>query len=169
MQASCGKDSGQELTDTEQQVEKLDRTQRAMNAGFSEALVVLKGSVEFRNAVEALLVGTPHEKPTDTVHDFEGLYGRLRNALRGRLHTQDVTRDDKLAAALVEQLHAAIQELRTVGTWHERTLVPLREQIARLEQTIRSRASDRDRGPIAEWQAMEWADELATIRKALAP
>jgi hypothetical protein len=77
-------DSRRELTDTEQQVEKIERTQRAMNAGFTEAVVVLKGSVEFRNAVEALLVGTPHVKPTADAYDFEGLYGRLRNALQGR-------------------------------------------------------------------------------------
>lgn len=37
--------------------------------------------MEFRDAVEALLVGTPYERPADAVQDFEGLYGRLRSAL----------------------------------------------------------------------------------------
>jgi hypothetical protein len=61
----------------------LEHAKREIVAGIDEAITVLKGSVEFRDAVEALLVGTPHEKPADARNDFEGLYGRLRNALKG--------------------------------------------------------------------------------------
>ena len=38
------------------------------------------GAVDFRDAVELLLVGTPFEKPLK--HDVEGLYGRVRAAIQ---------------------------------------------------------------------------------------
>lgn len=62
-------------------VESLERAKREVSAGIDEAITTLKGSVEFRNAVEALLIGTQYEKPADATYDFEGLYGRLRGAL----------------------------------------------------------------------------------------
>ena len=66
-------------------IEQLEQAKLEVVAGIDEAVTTLKGSVAFRNAVEALLVGTPYEKPADPAYDFEGLYGRLRNALRGAL------------------------------------------------------------------------------------
>ena len=60
----------------------LAQTKEQIIAGIDMAITTLRGSVEFRNAVEDLLVGTPYEKPVDAIRDFEGLYGRLRNALR---------------------------------------------------------------------------------------
>lgn len=63
-------------------VERLEQAKRDVTTGIDAAITTLKGSVEFRNAVEALLIGTPYEKPADAARDFDGLYGRLRNALR---------------------------------------------------------------------------------------
>lgn len=63
-------------------IERLEAARRDVADGIDEAIVALKGSVEFRNAVEALLLRTPYEKPASDAYDFEGLYGRLRNALR---------------------------------------------------------------------------------------
>lgn len=60
---------------------ELEKARKAINAGIDGAITTLRGSVEFRNAVEELLVGSPYEKPPSTVTDFEGLYGRLRSAL----------------------------------------------------------------------------------------
>ena len=69
----------------EHRVQELEDARRRINTGVDHAIVSLKGSIEFRDAVEELLVGTPYEKPaTDT--DYEGLYGRLRNALKARQH-----------------------------------------------------------------------------------
>ena len=61
-------------------IEQLEQAKLEVVAGIDEAVTTLKGSVAFRNAVEALLVGTPYEQPV--CDDFEGLYGRLRAALR---------------------------------------------------------------------------------------
>lgn len=72
--------AGEEMTTDH--VLALERAKRDVVLGIDAAIVTLKGSVEFRNAVEQLLVGTPHGKPADAEYDFEGLYGRLRNALR---------------------------------------------------------------------------------------
>ncbi len=74
-----------QAADRQREIEReqqLEQAKRAVVAAVDTAIVTLRGSVEFRNAVEALLVGTPYEKPTDSRDDFEGLYGRLRAALR---------------------------------------------------------------------------------------
>lgn len=62
--------------------ERLEEARRSVNSGIELAAITLKGSVEFRDAVEELLVGTPYEKPSNDRQDFDGLYGRLRNALK---------------------------------------------------------------------------------------
>ncbi len=64
-------------------IDELEQAKRDVVSGIDNAICTLKGSVEFRNAVEDLLVGTPYEKPSGAAYDFEGLYGRLRNALKG--------------------------------------------------------------------------------------
>lgn len=61
---------------------RLEQAKREVAEGIDAAITTLKGSIEFRNSVEELLIGTPYEKPKDGGYDFEGLYGRLRNALR---------------------------------------------------------------------------------------
>lgn len=65
----------------------LRRAHDAVAKGIDYAITTLRGSVEFRNAVEQLLVGTPNEKPPDERYDFEGLYGRLRNQLEQTKHS----------------------------------------------------------------------------------
>ena len=65
-----------------EEVAAIQQAKRDIVALIDHAIVVLKGSLEFRTGVEALLVGTPFEAPKPDEYDFEGLYGRLRNALQ---------------------------------------------------------------------------------------
>ena len=68
------------LNSRDDKIQQLEQAKLDCAAALNDAIVAWRGAQEFRNAVEELLCGTPYQRPTD--HDHEGLYGRLRNALR---------------------------------------------------------------------------------------
>lgn len=63
----------------EYRVECLNRLREAHDT-LNRIETTFKGSLEFRDAVFELLEGTPFAAPVGD--DFEGLYGRLRSALK---------------------------------------------------------------------------------------
>jgi hypothetical protein len=85
----------------ERRIDELEEAKQRVVAGIDHAIVSLKGSIEFRDAVEHLLVGTPFEKPVEDGKDVEGLYGRLRNALKA----------GKPAPPLIADIHTKLDEL----------------------------------------------------------
>lgn len=64
----------------ELRITQLEHAKETVVRGIDHAIHSLKGAVEFRDAVEHMLDGTPFEKPAGD--DILGLYGRLRDALR---------------------------------------------------------------------------------------
>ena len=66
---------------TDQTIQKLEEYEAALKVSIREAVVAVRGSQEFRDAVEELLVGTRYAAPKGC-YDHEGLYGRVRNAIR---------------------------------------------------------------------------------------
>lgn len=100
-------------------LEHLEQAKRSVIGGIDAAIVTLKGSVELRNAVEELLIGTPYEKPPDSIRDDEGLYGRLKNALGSTIKLRGCSRAQTLIIEMTnekrdELIYATAQAVRAI-------------------------------------------------------
>ena len=101
---------------TDRTIQKLQEYEAELHSAIREAVVAVKGSQEFRDAVEDLLKDTPYRKPI--CYDHEGLYGRVRNAIReGPLMKIDVKDGQVTSIKLVKDIELAVAVEEFVGWW----------------------------------------------------
>jgi hypothetical protein len=131
---------------------ELEQAKRTVIAGIDAAIVTLKGSVELRDAVEDLLKGTPYEKPAD---DYEGLYGRLRSALKAQPAAEAV----RASAPLNEETRRPVVDAGAFDLAHGLPVWPLSKRLGYMADAMVSAKV----GPKARFFSRERVDEIVLL------
>lgn len=88
--------------DTNALIDELERRSDSIDTAVSYISAV-RGAAHFRECIKELLKGTPYAEPVGD--DFEGLYGRVRNAINDAIKVQAIkpleAERNRLRAALV--------------------------------------------------------------------